>query len=98
MYRMVFVENVLLHGQNEKESKKVRVLGIFKRDPGGCFLDPHKKLNYFCIIFFFFNRREILSSLIYNEPLSSYKRKVGKSLKMSKFFGHQKLSPTLSRS
>ena len=31
--KFVFVENVLLHGQNGKKSKKVRVLGIFKSDP-----------------------------------------------------------------
>ena len=63
MYRVVFVENVLLHGQNGEKSKKVRVLGYLKViRGGGCFLDPHKKLNYFLI---FFNRREILSSLIY---------------------------------
>ena len=46
MYRVVFDENVFLHGQNGKKSKKVRDLGIFKRERGGCFLDPHKKWNY----------------------------------------------------
>ena len=57
MYRVVFVENMLLHGQNGKKSKKLRVFGIFKSDPGGCFLDPRKKSNV--PIFFFFNRHEI---------------------------------------
>ena len=47
MYRVVFVENVLLHGQNRKKSKKVRVLEIFKIDPGCCFLDPHKNRTIF---------------------------------------------------
>ena len=53
MYRVVFDENVLLHGQNGKKSKKVRVFGIFKNDPWGCFLDPHKKSNYWTNFVFF---------------------------------------------
>ena len=59
MYRVIFVENVLLHGQNGEKSKKVRVLGILQSDPGGCFWFP---MDYF---WFFFNRREILFSIIY---------------------------------
>ena len=51
---MVFVENVFLHGQNGKKSKKVRVLGIFKSDPGDCFLDPHKNRITGPIFYFFF--------------------------------------------
>ena len=35
MYSVVVVENMLLHGQNGKKSKKVRVFGIFKSDSGG---------------------------------------------------------------
>ena len=46
MYRVVFVENVLLRGQNGEKSKEVRVFGVIKSDPGGCFLDPIKKSNY----------------------------------------------------
>ena len=61
------VENVLLHGQNGKKSKKVvRVFGIFKSDSESCFLDSHKKSNDWANFLFFFNRREILSSLIYH--------------------------------
>ena len=85
MYRVVFVKNMLVHGQSGKKSKKVRVFGIFKSDPGDCFLDPYKKSNYFC-----FNRRESLSSLIYYRTVI-YKiwtvfELVGKSRKMSMFF------------
>ena len=94
MYRVVIVENVHLHGQNRKKSKKFRVFGIFKCDPGGCCFDLHKNRTT-RPIFYFFNRREILSSLIYYRPIiykiwtvTSYKRKAGKSPKISKFFGH----------
>ena len=55
MYRVVFGENVLLHGHNGKKSKKVRVLGIFKSDLGGgaVFLDPRKKSKYWTSFAFF---------------------------------------------
>ena len=43
MYRVVFDENVLLHGQN---GKKPKVFGIFKNDLVGCFWDSHKESNY----------------------------------------------------
>ena len=100
MYRLIFVKNVFLHGQNGKKSKKVRVLGILKRDPGNCFLDPINNRTTGPIFYFFFNRREILSFLIYYRTVIYIQnmdrfrvisKKTGKSPKISRFFGHQKL-------
>ena len=79
MSRVVFVKNVLLHGQNGKKSKKMRVFGIFKSDPRGCFWIPIKNLTTFefllidakfCPLYFTIGRLFTKYG-----PFSSYKRK-----------------------
>ena len=53
MYKIIFVENVLLHGQNGIKSKQVQVFRIFKSDPGGCFWIHIKNLTSGPIFYFF---------------------------------------------
>ena len=55
MYRVVFVENVLLYGQNVKKSKKVHVFSIFKSDPGDVFWIPIKNRTTGLIFLFFYS-------------------------------------------
>ena len=46
MYRVFFVENVLLHGQNGKKRKKCEFWGYSKVIQGAVFWIPIKKSNY----------------------------------------------------
>ena len=84
---MVFVENVLLNSQNGKKSKIVRVFGIFKSDPGGGFLDPHKKSNYWTnFLFFFFlsTRNFAFFNLLQDGCLQNMDRFFDKTLRFQK--------------
>ena len=67
MYRAVFVENVLLQGQNGKTIENSASFGDIQVIRGAVFWIRIKKIELLdqFSIFIFFNRREILSSLIY---------------------------------